>query len=371
MKIFLQSGATIAAQMFDYYFAYRQAKDPGFRSDVDFVSDFTAADKTATVLSIMHADSASTDAFDLILIDNFGESLSACTDSAAVLLQKHNAYFLCSSYVPDHHPLYDKIIPYNHNHQLFVDTITRRFYPQYHHLRRNTREPKEPMVFINGANRAWRHYFTDLMRHSLQDQICIKNSVKSRPSKILDCQFESQHDTDFRVFCNDNIAEIDDQEQQDLNYYHNSYSVGSGEKFGRIPPGYFFISEYFDFHCVIYPETSWLNHDFMVTEKTWKCFAAGAIPWPIAGAGFNHMMNQFGYETAWNLLPEHLQPFDHELDHALRYQQQIEALAWATQNPEIWHSARADQIRHNNKHRLIYNASWDLRTFTQLDKILL
>ena len=173
------------------------------------------------------------------------------------------------------------------------------------------------------------------------------------------------------MFCNDNIATADNEEQQDLDYYASSVWVGSERKFGKIPPGYFFMPEYFDSECVIYPETSYLNHDMMVTEKTWKCFAAGAVPWPIAGAGFNQMLNEFGYQTAWNLLPESLQTFDQELDHVQRYQQQIQALKWAVTNSQIWHSDEADQLRKHNQHNLIYSASWDLRTFDQLDKILL
>ena len=225
-------------------------------------------------------------------------------------------------------------------------------------------------VLFRIGKHASKFYDVEVLPTQTYARLPIKNSVNSAPSKIIDCQFESAEDTAFKEFCNISLPIVDDQHKVDMGYYDNSVSVGHNGKFGLIPPGYFFIPEYFEYHSVIYPETSYINDTLFVTEKTWKCFAAQCIPWPVAGAGFNQMLNDFGYSTAWNLLPRHLQTFDNVKDHVERYHLQVDAVEWASRNAHIWSSDQARQLRHTNLINLIYNSTWDTRTFQQLDRLL-
>jgi hypothetical protein len=82
-----------------------------------------------------------------------------------------------------------------------------------------------------------------------------------------------------------------------------------------------------------------------ITEKSLKCFFAGALPWPVGGANLNQLYKQSGFFTAWNLLPPELQLFDGVLDHRERYRQQILAIQWL--------SANLDQIDQESTHKMI------------------
>ena len=113
--------------------------------------------------------------------------------------------------------------------------------------------------------------------------------------------------------------------------------------------GYFVLPEYFEYRCVVFPESSWLNSEANLTEKTLKCFYAGAMPFPIGGANANQLINQIGYYTAWNLLPDNLKKFDSIKDHRKRYQGAINALKWLADHSEVFDSINSQQMLQENR----------------------
>jgi len=359
LNIVSTNPCTISLQFFDYLHAYWHAQ-----YDDQLIIRFsqeTRADGSINVCLLdqsrpLCAEQKPWEQFDLVLLDNRGESLENHGQGWIDLLHRHpNVFLLCGAMVTGNHDLFDKIICFNHNLTLFTDCVSRPFYPQHFQLKRPSSARTKPMLFINGQNRAWRQYFMNCLADCVGNQINLKNSYTQPITKLLDCEFESREDTEFRTWLNSTFATGDTQHHEENLYYDSSISVGIDEKFGSIPPGYFFLPEYFDHACIVYPETSWINNSLFVTEKTWKCFVSQAIPWPIGGANFHVMLNDKGFKTARDLLPDELKVFDTILDHKERYAKQVEAIRWAQEHPEIWVSQHAESCRRINHQKFWIN----------------
>lgn len=359
LNIVVNDRATISLQFFDYLYAYYQSQ-----YNDNLIIKFSREilkDGSINICLVDKFDQDSLDRqvwekFDLVLLENAGESLLDHNSDWPDLLRRHpNVFLLCGVVVTRYHNFFDKIICFNHNLVSFTDCVSRPFYPQHFRLKNRSITQVNAMVFINGQNRAWRQYFLDRLLETVGDKIKVRNTYNSTITKMLDCEFESCEDTQFRIWLNDNYACIDTQHQEQNLYYDNSVSVGIDNKFGLLTPGYFFLPEYFDHTCVIYPETSWINDSFLITEKTWKCFVSQAIPWPIGGANLHSMLNELGFMTARDLLPDNLKSFDSILDHEQRHTEQAKAIKWAVEQPEIWNSAKADSCRKINLIRFWHN----------------
>lgn len=361
---------TILRDAFDYYMAWRQHRnrDNNYLADVCITyDDRPGGDISILALHYPTCLPESARDYDLIFLDNGGEPLECCTpEMAQILATTPNAYLMCGAYLAPDHALYDRVIPYNHNWQQFSDVMTRQFYPNFYDWQQWKSLDRDPgMWFINGQNRANRHWF----RLGLPPAMSQHNAVNTGVSKLLDCQFESDEDRAFRGWVNQ-LCAAEDQDSP-VDYGSTSVKVGIDGKFGRVPRGHFLMQQYFTHHCVIYAETSWINGELFVSEKTWKCLLSGAIPWPVGGQLFNSMMNQHGISTAWNLLPADLQAFDQVADHRERYAMQQQAIAWCLANPHIWQTAQAQHLREQN-HQVLWQAwRWTQRMNTMLDRLVL
>ena len=115
-----------------------------------------------------------------------------------------------------------------------------------------------------------------------------------------------------------------------------------------MPPGYFIIDEFWDYQCVVYPETNFVNDSIHLTEKICKAAITRSIPWPIGGAHIDVLYNQLGVKTAWNLLPDHLKSYNYEKNHVKRYTQCVEAIRWMGEHPEVLVGPEANAIREHN-----------------------
>lgn len=350
---------TIADQFFDYFYAYQQSLDQSdYACKIEISLDSAPSPGCINILliyvggEIVYEDLKK---FDLILLDNGCEPLETAGAAWVDLLHEYpNAYLLSGGYLGKKHRLSDRVISYNHNLTWFTDSMTRPFYPHHFSLKKSINFDKKNMIFINGTNRAWRAYFLDLLKGSVMPDIDLRNVVKSKPSKVLDCQFESSHDTEFREWINTYIVNEDVQQINNLDN-RMRIPIGRNEKFGRMYPGFILIDEYFQYQCIVYPETPWINNQLMMTEKTWKCCLAGTIPWPISGANFHRLMNERGFRTAIDLLPDNYKKFDSIEDHKERYRAQVAAIKYASMHPEIWNSERAINIREQNFRKLWIN----------------
>jgi hypothetical protein len=359
---------SIGLQIFDRYYAYRQAVNAknNYQSDVVIEYGLPSLDAVNIAFSDMpQIEFCNFNNYDLVFLGNSGEALEVSTPYVAECLDKYkNVYFVSGSFLDQTHWLNSKIIPYNHNLRLFHDTMVRGFYPQYHERSWTVANHVNDICYINGANRSNRQYFMELLQKNNLD-IHIKSSLTTGVIEVPDSQFEDLHDQEFRKFVN----KCYNTELHESFYYNNSIQVGINQQFGSIPPGYFTIDEYYNYKCVIFPETHWVNNQHFATEKIFKCFVAGTIPWPIAGAKTHAMYNHFGYQTAWNLLPPEHQQFDNEHDHKIRYNKIMLAIAWLKQNNHVLTSEFACNIIQQNCFNFFTNTI-DTITVQQLHSVL-
>ena len=344
--------------LFDYYYAYRQSanKNNNYQSDseifighnLDFVPD-------AINIAFYHMPTKPIQLgkFDFIIVDAGQHHLEVCTaEMHKAFVEIEECYFLTGSVVSNDYPKADKLIPFPYTLPL-RDTWFRPFYPQYYDRHsRSIQDRKKHMIFINGQNRSNRQYMADLLSST---GINIRRNNLGSTSKLIDSFFESQDDTAFRDFVNDYCCNQDDSDHVAQNYYDRSIKVGIDGKFGPSVPGFFLLDEYYQYYCVIFPETAWLNDEVWITEKFSKCAIAKSIPWPIAGANTDVLYNDLGFLTAWNLLPENLQAYNYEPDHAKRYRMCAEAIKWMADHPEILISDRAQALVQHNYEQFFTN----------------
>lgn len=358
---------SVGLQVFDRYYAYKQSLDrQTYQADIKIEFGPPELDALNIAFASMPLDKfCNLEDYDFVFVENAGETLETVTPYIAELLENKNVYFICGAFLSDNHPLANKVIPYNHNIRFFHDCATRGFYPQYYQRAHQEFTPTKDMLYINGANRSWRKYFIDLLTQ-YPDLVDIKNSLGNEIRETPDCLFEDQYDQKFREFLKQSYKQgsIDD-----YRYYSNSINVGIDQKFGEVPPGYFLLDEYYQYQCVIFPESGWINNQQHATEKIYKCFVSGTIPFPISGANIHRIYNSHGYQTAWNLLPKELQKFDNELDHRTRYSQIVQAIHWFKVNSHVFTSDRANNLRQQNQINF-YKNTIDMITVQRLDSVL-
>ena len=196
--------------------------------------------------------------------------------------------------------------------------------------------------------------------------LTVKSAISNVIHETNDCFFESNEDRKFREWLNDHYPITRNAR---TSYYDDSISCGIDNKMGNIPPGYFMLDEYYNHNCVIFPESSWINHEFCITEKIIKCFYARTFPLPVAGSHVNQLYKNLGFYTAWNLLPDDLQKYDSIDDHILRYEQICIAIKYFNNNPEVFETEQAKRyIDLNQINMLTYK--FNLITATKLLDIL-
>ena len=180
--------------------------------------------------------------------------------------------------------------------------------------------------------------------------------------------FESPQDSLFRDQVNDLYEEVIVRNQE-TDYYIKMIQCGIDQKFGSWPLGYDILPEYFEYGCVIFPESTWTNDEVAITEKILKCCFAGSLPWPVGGSNINKMYKDLGFYTAWNLLPEEHQKFDQEKDHMLRYQGLAAATAWLSANKEVLVDDRAKGMLQSNLINML-TCSLDVQAVQKFDKLI-
>lgn len=367
---------TVSLQFFDYYYAYKQNQYPhsNYKPNIAIKFNQRIDPKYINIalVSFRHCGKFFHQSeFDLILIENSGESLEVASVTVEMMLRTiPMVYFLCSTNLAKDHVLYDKIIEFNHCTQNFLDYIARPFYPQYWGIKDPLVKSKD-ICYIHGLNRTNREYFLRCLHQIVGTKLKIKNSIftPGAVKKLIDCAFESQQDTEFRSWANENIVNCDYENQDNIEYYSSCPLVGIDKKFGQVAPGNFILDEYFQHQCVVYPESSWINNQMFLTEKTYKCLVTKTVPWPISGANFHALMNTFGFQTAMNLLPKELQIFDTIMDHRERYKHTCNAILWAAEHPEIWNSSEANAIKNNNFERM-WNNKLSLVGIEKFDQLI-
>lgn len=342
-------------EIIDATYAYYQSLDSHYRSDVQFTFANTV-DQSATVnvyLDYMPQQPKDLAEFNLVLYSNGCEPLTVSTDVIANSIHDPKFYLVCNALVTPDHKYSDKIIWFPSNLLTTRDLWSRYFFPHYFSNYRldaiHTREKN--IIFLNGRNDSWRYHFSLGLQETCP-QIPQHSKISTHVHETLDSFFESQHDRDFRESVNDIYKGVI-QRNQKSDYYDNSIECGIDGRFGRWPPGYMILPLYYQYSCVIFPESTWQNDEVAITEKICKCFFSGALPWPVGGSNIHRLYNEIGFYTAWNLLPEDLQCFDSEKDHLVRYRSLLQAIKWLEDNPEILHSQQAQDMIVSNRQRFL------------------
>jgi hypothetical protein len=346
INIFVKN-PSVTLQLFDKWVAYRQSLSPDYKSDIDITFEKNYQPGCLNIWFDTMPDSIDDRSleFDVIFLCNTGEPTSVSTPSICQMSTLDKVYLCADGYVSKNHILYDKIVWHPHDPLKCNNYFFRPFYPQFYTLNnRQNKHHKKGMAGINGSNRTWRHYFWNLLKTKIPD-FPVRNNF-SNVSKTTDSFWESEHDTIFRDFVN-NLYN-NDNSSSNRQYYDDSIAIGINQKFGKIPPGYFFLDMYFEKQCIIFPETTWQNNELCLTEKGLKCFSTRTLPFPIGGSNINHLYNELGFYTAWNLLPVEHQMYDTIEDHQQRYLAQINAISWLWDNQAVLETNLAKDLIEKN-----------------------
>lgn len=357
--------SSISLQLFDKWYAYRQSLFDNGLADVSITFDPQPKSNCLNIWFEYMPTHLTPRAFDhdFIWLCNGGEPTIKGTLAMQKWLEHDRVYLCCDGLVTNDHPLVSKIIWFPHDPLNVHDYWTRSFYPQFYTLHDARSAERLPLVGINGSNRTWRHLFWSLVSKHLP-HIPVRNSYPQL-KETTQSQWESAEDNKFRQYLIESFPNSM-LEEQDNGYYSNSSMVGINGKFGSIPPGYFFIDEYFDFNCVIFPETTWQNDELCLTEKGLKCFYAESLPMPVGGRHVNALYNSLGFSTAWNLLPKDLQVYDSIEDHVLRYQKMVQAIQWLDTNSHVLECDLAREMKVKNKIKVL-TTSIDHKVVAQFD----
>lgn len=346
-------------QIWDFFVAYNQflqrSNNYQNRVDIKIGPEVCPEDDAINIAWYFYpTEPVKPHGFDLVILDSMHSYLESANEHIyEALASQPNCYFISGAYVSGHCDIGQKIL-WTPQHFNLSSYFSRPFYPQYYEKDSPCLPRNGHLLYINGQNRPHRQYFIDcLQKHAPSCQI--RNTVAACFFDVQQCFFESDHDRDFRIEVNTIMANLHKEIDASQEYYNNSVAIGIDEKFGRIPPGYFMLDEYYQYDCIMFPESGWINDEILLTEKIAKCFVSKSIPWPVAGANTHALYNEVGYKTAWNLLPDHVKCFDSEPNHTTRYHQQAQAVQWALDHPEIWTSDLATQIREQNHTRFFSN----------------
>jgi hypothetical protein len=376
MKILLRTlSQGIGLHLIDAWHAYIQHLN-NYSNNIEYIlkdsaNDVGTDDCDLSILFDYMGDRITTDmikAHDIVLICNGGEPVLVGSPLMKELLTHENVFLIANAYLTLDHELKNKVIWFPHNIQTCRDYWTQHFYPQYFDIQSwKTNKKINSLFYINGANRPHRQLFIDYLKN-LDVEIKIKNTLSLQMLELGDSQWESNEDTQFRDWVNQqyNIAKF---EEYNNPYYNDSPSVGIHDKFGKIAPGYFQLPLYFENFCVLFPESTWQNNELCITEKALKCFYAETLPMPVGGAKVNQLYNDVGFYTAWNLLPHEFQQFDNILNHQERYLQLSLAVEWLFNNPQVFTSEQYIKLIETNKLNFL-TSDCDYRSVIGFDHIL-
>lgn len=354
---------SVGTQVFDRYYAWRQSQNrhDNYHSDVRIEFGKPRSGCINVAYAYMPDDWVNPHDYDFIFYENCSEGLEVATEEIRGGVIQPMGYFLCGAYTSAKQRFHGDIIPWSLCHSLFVDRHVRPFNPGFYD--RTTAVPRtKNLWYINGQRRAHRQLLLEKVL-SLTPHLEVHDSINKEVWPLDQSFFESDEDTKLRLYVHSDYTP-----NETLDYYSSAVPIGINQKFGTIAKGWFVMPQYYEHRCTIYPESGWLNHQIQPNEKFFKCCLAGTIPFPIGGAETNLLYNQFGFKTAWNLLPSEHTDFDQCLDHIERYQQIAKAVAWLDQNPEVFESDQAQQIVDQNYTRL-FEPSFDLITMQHLDRL--
>lgn len=336
---------SVGLQLFDKTYAYLQNLRKDYKSKIIFKFNNKKETECFNIFySYMPIGDLNPNEYDLVLHDNAEEPLGTVSTSTMIKnMNNENVYTQCNSVFHEEKNIdASKIINFFGDIEKIIDYYNRPFYPQYY-SKISQIKPKS-VIFMNGKNRSNRNYFLEKIKKA---NIPYKNNISDVIHETNDSLIESGEDAKFREYLNEtyNISR-----NVDTDYYSNSIECGINAKFGSIPPGYFLTDAYNQYKVIAFPESTWINDELSITEKSLKCFIAGNLPFPVGGRHVNTLYNRLGFTTAYNFLPERLKEFDFIENHIERYDLMVESLKWLEKN--ISNSEKFQYVIEKNRRNL-------------------
>jgi len=360
-------------QLFDWYYAYTQFKNKhnDYKTNLSIkIGPDLPMDQDAINIGFYNLPKhpVEHEKFDLVILDANQHHLEFVNQEMYnAFINYNNCYLLSGVWVDPTYPRADKIITLS----FFImnrDFYVRPFYPQYFDRQMARNRPRQNLIFINGQPKPNRQFMAGLVESVCGPLVTVKKDAYRGQLNVNPCWFETPEDTEFREYFSD-PAVVKYSNMLGKNFYTNSVMIGIDKKFGAVAPGYFLIDEYWDYSCVIFPDTTWLNDEVFVTEKISKCAVSRSIPWPIGGANMDVLYDQIGFKTAWHLLPDHLKSYTYEKDHVKRYRMCAEAIKWLAEHPEKLIDTQALEIIEHN-YNFFFNNTLDATGPIKFDSII-
>ena len=304
--------------------------------------------------------SSDLDQADIIILDNIDEAFGRGTQALYDIFDAYpNSYLSCNSYLHPDHVYFDKLKGRIIN-TMIAWTYHRRYYtePVFASALEFRSRPQDPasMVWINGKNRSWREYLSQLLATrvpELEQHNIIHNQTVT-PTAY--CWYEDLHDTKFRQWCNQEYAnDLINPVPPDTRW--PALPSGVNGRHGQLEWQDWFVDAIRKNSVIVFPETTWQNNILAMNEKCLKCFIHLRWAFPFGGARMHQMLEDLGFHTARSLLPRELQAFDQDPDHQRRWQSQCDAVVWLQQNSQVFHTTMAKQMLQQNLVRCIMLSS--------------
>ena len=339
-------------EIFDYLVGYWQ-----YVTDMQYTPAVTFARAPATdsfnVLFLHMPDTVPDNIqdFDLVLVDNGDEPFGIGTVAMYDILDTvPNSRIVCNAVVPDSHPWKQRMICTHIVWEFQRQHYTASAYPQRYELLQDHRP--QGMIYINGRNRSVREHHSQLLQQYVPEIPHWNVLHYGTITATEQYWHESIEDTEFRQWA----------DQEYVNHQWNSnppevrwppYPCGVNGRYGESLFEDRFIDAFRKHAIIVYPETAWTNCQIAPTEKALKCFLHAKFPVMLGGALTNQLYADLGFYTAWHLLPRDLQHFDQILDHRQRFQEQIAAIKWLSDNIDVVDSDWAQQMLLKNQRQLL------------------
>lgn len=365
---------SVDLRIFDFLRSHLYQSHPDFSIDYHKDKNLLQASDFKILFSSMPSTlNENLNDFDLVLFSNADEPTTVATETIVNNLNLKNSYLIANAWTNDRHPLKNKILPFCNDMLVTRQYWTSAFFPQYHQHLKNQNTKTKNMIFVNGANRSWRHHaITEIKK--LLPEISVHSVWSTVIHETNDAPWESTEDKIFRDHVNflypisRNVASTYYENSACIKVPSTAIGLPQGDCF--ISPGYFIPDFYYIHRCVIFPESSWQNNEVSPTEKAAKCFFTKTLPFPIGGSNINQIYNDLGFSTAWNLLPTELQEYDNEQDHLIRYRVLSKAVKWLHDHPKVFHSQEYRDIINKNYNNFFAN-DLDLRSVSRLLDLIL
>jgi|15BtaG_2_1085339.scaffolds.fasta_scaffold00787_4 hypothetical protein len=365
-------------QIWEYFYAYYQYQSYPNDTDINinFLSDknFNEINFSNDALNIVHFSMNDfkytlrydLNKFDVVIFDNMFEHLMVSDpDIIKYVLQHDNAYLSVGSYVSNEHHMFEKFIPFQMDIVNCRDWYTNpKVFSSYSFNHIN--DKKNNLIYIGAELRSWRKFIIDNLTKN------ININVHQVPQTVVctrDTNLGDSYTQNFIEYCNNKyqvtgVEEVENPLYKELIYGHKDRPAGKSLMSAWIIP------EFINSKCVVYAESSFVNDEICLTEKTIKCIMTKTHWIFFAGSNAYKLLKEFGLRSVLELIPGGLE-FDCIKNPKERFKKQISLIKYLSEHPEIFDTPEAQNIVNSNYEIFISGNQFLTPLFDKLNDILL